>query len=299
MKRLSIIIVTYNSEHDIYDCLASLYQHSDIPREELEIIVVDNDSQQAGHMFERIKAIYGNAIKLIKNTCNGGYGQGNNIGIRKATSPIVMIVNPDVRLMEPIFQTALSHFEENPKLSMYGIKQMLTPTQASTNSISFTNMLNGYAFVLLTKLCTLFDWYLPRYMYLQGSCFFVRKSMFEAIGLFDEDVFMYGEEDDIHYRMKEKFGAYFHYNPHHHYQHLTKGRKPDVNYEKKRLESSILLNGKKGYPRKKTIRNYLQKQRVVLLKERLQSILGRKDTAKLTTLIEFRDYLVELLKHEP
>ena len=46
MKRLSIIIVTYNSEKDIYDCLDSIKQYSDINAEELEIIVVDNNSRR-------------------------------------------------------------------------------------------------------------------------------------------------------------------------------------------------------------------------------------------------------------
>lgn len=121
MKRLSIIIVTYNSERDIYDCLESIRRHTDIAPEELEIIIVDNNSRQADAMFSEIRHRFGPDIILLRNPRNGGYGQGNNLGIRQASSPVVLIMNPDVRLMEPLFQTVL---------------KPLTPTAASACTAS-------------------------------------------------------------------------------------------------------------------------------------------------------------------
>ncbi len=105
-KDLSIIIVTYNSEKDIYDCLSSIYQYNDIG-ERLEIIVVDNNSHYFNTMKSKIQEQYGKAITIINNKSNGGYGQGNNVGIRMATAPIVAIMNPDVRLIMPIFKDVL------------------------------------------------------------------------------------------------------------------------------------------------------------------------------------------------
>ena len=134
MKRLSIIIVTYNSEKDIYDCINSIRQWTDIPMEELELIVVDNNSRETDTMFATLKQLYGNDIVLIRNTRNGGYGQGNNLGIRKATASVILIMNPDVRMMEPIFKTALDAFDQSKDLSMYGMKQMLSASEPSTNS---------------------------------------------------------------------------------------------------------------------------------------------------------------------
>ena len=74
MKELSIIIVTYKSEHDIFDCLHSVWQYCDLPHEALEVIVVDN-SPESTDMFNRLQALYGDDIILIHNTHNGGYGQ--------------------------------------------------------------------------------------------------------------------------------------------------------------------------------------------------------------------------------
>ena len=118
MKQLSIIIVTYNSEHDIYDCLASIRKYQDLPSEELEIIIVDNNSRDTDGMFARLREFYGNDIILVKNTHNGGYGQGNNVGIRMATAPVILIMNPDVRLIMPIFKTAAEAFQKDNQLTM-------------------------------------------------------------------------------------------------------------------------------------------------------------------------------------
>ena len=93
MKKLSLIILTYNSEKDIYDCLNSVYKYNDIG-DYLEIIVVDNNSDNYIQMQKNIMTQYPD-VQIIANHKNGGYGQGNNLGIRAASAPIVSIMNPD------------------------------------------------------------------------------------------------------------------------------------------------------------------------------------------------------------
>lgn len=295
MKRLSIIIVTYNSEKDIYDCLDSIRQHSDINSEELEIIVVDNNSRQADAMFAEIRNRYGNGIMLLKNTHNGGYGQGNNIGIRQATAPVILIMNPDVRLMEPIFSKALSAFGENRQLAILGMKQMLSETTPATNSFSCTYMMNGYLATLLTAIGNRTALYLPRLMHFSGSCFFINKQMFEAIGLFDESIFMYGEEDDINFRLRQRFGICQKYAPRLHYIHLCGERKPSLDYEEKLLNVAIANNEKKGYPRRKTILNRLRSTNIQYWREYLRVKMGKQDLSLYNMLKAWRQHLSQLL----
>lgn len=277
MKRLSIIIVTYNSEKDIYDCVSSIVKYVDIPLSELELIIVDNNSQASEVMFARLRELYGDSIICIKNTHNGGYGQGNNVGIRTANAPIILIMNPDVRLTEPVFRTSIEAFENNPKLCIYGMKQMLTPTRPSLASFTCTYMVNGYVQTVLTGLCNRMDKYLPRYMHFSGSCFYIRKSMFEEVGLFDETIFMYGEEDDIHYRLWHAGYKKMVYNKNLHYIHLVKDRKPNLEYELRLIDVAIKQNEKKFYPAKKTIKNRLRNTRVLLIREYIRIIMGKKD----------------------
>lgn len=291
MKKISIIIVTYNSEKDIYDCIASIKEHADIPWKELEVIVVDNNSKNVNVMFSQLKKIYGEDIILIKNTQNGGYGQGNNVGIKASTAPIILIMNPDVRVISPIFKAADDAFAKDGRLSIYGMKQMLTPTQPSSNSFTCTYMINGYFQTFITGLCTRLDWYIPRYMHFSGSCFFIRRSMFQEIGLFDESIFMYGEEDDIHYRLCKQGYGHMAYNPQLKYIHLVKDRKPNLAYELKIVDVSIRQNEKKGYPAIKTIKNRIRNANILITRENIKKIFSKEDKELLSMLKTYKEEL--------
>ena len=280
VKRLSVIIVTYRSERDIYDCLRSLWQHCDIPKEQLEVIVVDNSPESDG-MFARLRQLYGQELLLIHNTHNGGYGQGNNVGIRQASAPVILIMNPDVRLIEPVFKTAVEAFENDTALCMYGMKQMLSDTVKSPLSFDCTNAMNGYAAPIVSSLCNKLDLFLPRWMYLSGACFFIRKQPFEEVGLFDEDVFMYGEENDIHARMVQRFGPHMIFNRHLRYVHLTLGRPTSPDTQKKMLASLVLTNGKRGISARHTLTNRLHYFRTRWLSARVKQWLGRNNAEHL------------------
>ena len=274
MKRLSVIIVTYHSEADIYDCLASVRKFCDIPKEEVEVIVVDN-SLECEPMFSQLRQLYDDDIILVHNTHNGGYGQGNNVGVRRATAPVVMIMNPDVRMMEPVFKTAVEAFEHDEHLLMYGMKQMYSPDTPSPQSFDCSRMMNGYLIPILGPLCNRLDCYLPRWMTIQGSCFFVNRDKFMQVGLFDEDNFMYGEEDDIHYRLLHRFGPHFTYNPRLHYIHLAQDRPISAQAEQKMVEATIALNMKKGLSEKRILRNRIRYYRVRRVSARIRQLLRR------------------------
>ena len=110
-KRLSIIIVTYNSLDLVFECLNSVFKYNDIG-DELEVIIVENNSPQGEVMFSKIRELYQTKVTLILNSQNGGYGQGNNIGVKASNAPFIMIMNPDVCLIEPVFKQILRTFDD-------------------------------------------------------------------------------------------------------------------------------------------------------------------------------------------
>lgn len=295
MKKVSIIIVTYNSEADIFDCIASIKNNADIPIDEIELIIVDNNSKCPQPMFEQIRTIWGTDVKTIENSCNGGYGQGNNVGIRESTAPIIMIMNPDVRLIGPTFARPLIAFAIDSTLSMYGMKQMDSFDNYSQNSFGCTYMMNGYIRTIMISICNKFDWFIPKFMYFSGSCFFIRKSMFNEVGLFDDDVFMYGEEDDIHYRICKKFGYNLKYNKHISYVHLTKARKMSVATQMKYVNAALIFHKKKGMSYKTTLQHFLEINSTLLLKEKLLSIFDKSDAEYKKMLHETRTELYNKL----
>jgi len=296
MKRISIIIVTYNSEKDIYDCIDSIYQHADIPVEEIEIIVVDNMSREVDVMFARLNELYNGRIVLIKNSKNGGYGQGNNVGIMQSSAPVILIMNPDVRQTMPFLKKPLETFNKRNEITMYGMKQMLTPTIASTNSINVSNSVNGYFSTLCSGICNRFDLFFPNFMYLNGACFFIRKDMFTEIGLFDESIFMYGEENDIFHRIKKRFGSKVIYDTSIRYLHLTSERVVTFESEDKILRSLISSNEKNGCPPQRTITNKIRGLNVLIIKERLACLMGnRLSKQKIRVYKEYKEHLTNLL----
>ena len=204
MKALSVVIVTYNSEPDIYECLDALFAHNDIG-EALELIVVDNNSSDFAHMQSELHRLYGDRITVLSNTRNGGYGQGNNTGIRHASAPVVMIMNPDVRIVDMSFCDIVARFEQDRDIAICGFKQVINPEGRRGSSFSLLNHYHGLVRLLGGIAAKRLDCFCWKHMYFSGACFSVRKEMLERAGMFDEHIFLYGEENDIHYRIHKAF----------------------------------------------------------------------------------------------
>ena len=294
MKRLSIIIVTYHSEKDIYDCLASVWRFCDIPKEELEVIIVDN-SPISEPMFSRLQDLYGNDIQLIHNTHNGGYGQGNNVGIQQANAPTILVMNPDVRLSEPVFLHATSQFENNPRLVLYGFTQRQANGRIG-RSFSCVSTLHPYLAEPLRFFAGKLNLFFPKYMYVTGACFFMRKESIIKAGLFDEQIFMYGEEEDIHNRLLALPQAEMGYDRGHSYLHLHEEKNDfsDKNHTwmERYLESLFITNEREGIPREKTIKWAIKRNNISIWKETLIYFLtAGRNLSRLTYYREWKKQL--------
>ena len=192
---ISIVIVTYKSHNLIKGCLNSILNYNDLDPADIEIIIVDNSPiEYFSTMEECIKDYKENNILLIHNEKNGGYGQGNNIGIKYSSGKLLLIINPDVELTKPIFKSALKQFNNNKRLAILGGKQI------GGSNISYYirqeydyHVITAYLNVLLNIL----EIYNGKFMFLSGALMFIDKAKFVEIGLYDENIFMYSEESDI------------------------------------------------------------------------------------------------------
>ena len=190
MTKISIIIVTYNSSKHIFDCLESIFKYNDIGNE-LEIIIVDNHSEEQKEMFLKLQEKYGDKIVLKDSGKNGGYGYGNNIGIRTAKSDIVIVMNPDVRIIKPIFNTIISKMHDG-EIALLGVS-FIDGSLPFYFKPEHGNLLKS----LFAKQYTILKRYNPKTMYMSGSFLVFDKEMFLKAGCFDENIFMYYEEPDI------------------------------------------------------------------------------------------------------
>ena len=118
--------------------------------------------------------------------------------------------------------------------------------------------------------------------------------MFETVGLFDESVFLYGEEDDIHYRLLHRFkDCKMVYDKSLRYLHLTKERQPDIKYEKTLIDVAVMQNKKKGYSERRTLKNIRRSVDLLIYRECLRVMLGKKNRNSLNLLEEIKQYIKE------
>lgn len=283
MKLISIVVVTYNSEKDIYDCVKSIKDHADIPLNDIELIIVDNESNEPASMFRRLQDIWGDDIVIIQNNKNGGYGQGNNVGIRESTAPVIMIMNPDVRILKPVFTEALKAFNKDSNIVLVGMTQRKKDGTIG-RSTSWTTRIHPYIAEPLRFICGKMNIFWDKYMYVCGACFFLRKAPFEKVGMFDENIFMYGEEDDIHYRLMKLPKARMTYIRHCSYYHYHDETKDfcnnDYKWMKDYLKTLLYMDKRDGISPRRTISWAIKRNNISLLKESIINIISRGRNAK-------------------
>ncbi|MEP6715679.1 MAG: glycosyltransferase family 2 protein [Terriglobia bacterium] len=108
MSRVAIVIVTFNSAHEIEGCLDSLTAFDD-----LEIVVVDNASRDRTREKVSVRS-----IRLIANSGNAGFAAAVNQGVRATTAPLLLLLNPDAHLERGL--DALAREFDDPKTGAAG-----------------------------------------------------------------------------------------------------------------------------------------------------------------------------------
>lgn len=240
---LSIVIVTYKSLKYINNCLRSINQFNDLPNEEVEIIIVDNSPAED---FEELLRFLPNdnpiSLKVIHNSSNGGYGQGNNIGIAKSSGEIILIMNPDIELSMPLFSKAKDHFRDN-NLVVLGGKQI------GGRNFSFY-IRQEFDFHIITApmnlLLNKYNYYNEKFMFLSGALLFIRKQDFIDLGGFDENLFLYCEESDITNRILNSNKKTF-FDKELRYNHLIELREASPSTFKTLIKSNAYYFNKFGF----------------------------------------------------
>lgn len=202
MIKLSYVIVTYNSCNDIVNCIESIYLTNDLPKNEVEIIVVDNSTKEVfDQMCRLIFTKFSYEISVIHNADNLGYGHGNNIGIKASKAPIVCVINPDVILQKCDVKKIFNVFNNHKKIAMVGGKQ------SGGINLSFWVRPELEFFIFTYILYRFLNWaniYIEKISYMSGAMLFLDRSRFLEINGFDEKIFLYAEEADITTRFINK-----------------------------------------------------------------------------------------------
>ena len=115
--KVSILIVTYQSEGEILNCIKSIYQN--VNKIIFEIIIIDNASTD-----KTIKIIKDNfpEITIIENEQNKGFSFANNLGAKSAKGEFLFFLNPDSLIVENTIGKLISIYNMDEKNGIIGPK---------------------------------------------------------------------------------------------------------------------------------------------------------------------------------
>lgn len=209
-KKLSVIIVNYKSADLLKKCVSLVLEK--IKENFLEeIIIVNNDEKEKEALVFENKL----KIRIINNARNVGFGAGNNIGVKFAKGDILLLLNPDTEIISENIEAVFSLFEQNEDVAVIGSQLRLDNNEIQPWSVGqeitlFDLIKNNFGLIKSQKIWQAeekkeVDW-------VSGTALFIRRDMFENVGGFDENFFMYFEDMDLCKRIK-KSGKKIIYNP--------------------------------------------------------------------------------------
>jgi GT2 family glycosyltransferase len=203
--RVSIILVNFNGIAVILNCLASIQRH--LMPGEYEVIVVDNQSTDGS--VEAIAQAFPQ-VQLLLAPRNDGFGAGNNLGAKAAQGEFILLLNSDTEISSNIIPPLLAMINRNAQIGILG-PQLRNPDASFQISTSPAISLKGEAAAV--KLLRQYErdpesvvqqFSTPQAVdIVVGAAMLIRRSLFESLGGFDEDYFMYFEESDLCQRARE------------------------------------------------------------------------------------------------
>ncbi len=216
---IDIVIVNWNSHDFLRRCVLSILNSNHF---ELisEIIIIDNNSTDDSLLLLPINA----KLQVIKNTENVGFARGCNHGFKMSQSKYILLLNPDAVLLDNTISASFDYMETNQDLDVLGCQLLndsnhITPTCARfPKPINFVYHSLGLSKIwpkLFHPPTLMTDWDHKESRFVDqvmGAYMFMRKSVFEKAGYFDERFFVYYEELDFSLSLKNAGGKLFYHS---------------------------------------------------------------------------------------
>lgn len=268
--KVAVIIVNYNDVDDTEKYVNTITKYDVINR----IVVVDNQSTTAG-TFETLKKLESEKVKVIQAEKNGGYNYGNNFGIRYLQNlneeyDYYIISNPDISVTENAIKHCLEIAENDSKIGVIAPRMFNkdnNPIRRSSwkmrtfwlDVVHSTRVLEMIFYKILRNGEYSKEDYENEILEVEaisGAFFVIRTQVLNEISLFDEDVFLFYEEDILAKQIVEKKYKVISLNSEKfiHYESQTIGK--TFNYYKKMKQ---LFISKMYYHKKYNRINILQK----------------------------------------
>jgi GT2 family glycosyltransferase len=208
---LSVIIVNWNSKDYLRKCLASIV--AETRGLTYEIIVIDSASYDGSE--EMVHKEFPQ-VKFIQSQENLGFSKSNNRAYEASSGEYLLFLNPDTEVVGPAIQTLHSVIERLPDAGGVGSKLLNTDGTLQTSCVQafptiLNQLLSAEALRRLTPRARLWGMRAifdnagkpsPVEM-VSGACLLMRRTVFEKIGRFSTDYFMYADDVDLCYKARK------------------------------------------------------------------------------------------------
>lgn len=178
---VTAIVVAWNSAEALPDCLTAL------ALEGVAAIVVDNASSD-----DTVAVAEAHGARVIRNARNEGYGRGNNVGAASANTEYILVINPDCAPDPGAVAALVAAARRWPDAGMlaprivepdgrvfFQRRSLLSPYL--TNPPDILRLPEG-------------DCCAP---FLSGACLLMRREVFQSLGGYDPNIFLFYEDDDL------------------------------------------------------------------------------------------------------
>lgn len=207
---ISIIIVSFNTRDLTIQCVRSVISACDDIT--AQIIVVDNQSSDGSS--DALREIFPN-IKVIDSPVNGGFGYGNNLGLKEATGRFILFLNPDTQIPNNFVKSAINIMQEKPNIGILGpkvlnedgttenslmrdlrVRQLLIMTVIPARILRAIPYIGDFRYASLDKTQT------QSVEAVSGCAMITRKEVINTVGGFDSRIFLYAEELELCSRIR-------------------------------------------------------------------------------------------------
>lgn len=202
---VSVVIVNYNTADFTAQCLDSIGRTP--PEASLEIVVVDNasDGDDAGTLERRYPA-----IRLIRSPRNVGIAGGNNLGMEATAGCYVLLLNNDTVVQPGTIDRLVEFLDDHPHAGGAAGTLLNGDKSFQSSYFDFPSLRNEFLFV--TQLGPLLDSDFPSHPPPTEVCeinwtstafALFRRDAMASVGMVDEEYFIYSDETDLQYRMRQ------------------------------------------------------------------------------------------------
>jgi GT2 family glycosyltransferase len=206
---LSIIVLNYKKSHLTIECMNSLYKNykNELEGNVFEIVIVDNGSRDGSvkSLQTEVQNEKFKNVKILENKENSGFSKGANIGAKSAAGELFLFLNNDTIVNDEGIARMAEFMKQNDEISILGGKLSNSDGTEQASVGKFYSIKNVLLLLLGMQRIGLTDRnpkQIQEVDWVKGGLMMVRKSVFEKLNGFDEQIFMYTDDMELCFRAR-------------------------------------------------------------------------------------------------